>query len=256
MPSPRLVALLALLPLGVACRTALASPGASPPAHVASADFLPPAKDALELNLVSGKSVDLEMLLDRLSESTGVGFLADEATRTQLRQSSLGMHADATIPAAEAWRWSEGVLVASGFQLEPISMRPPYLLGVSTLIPVGGRTPVRHRTVLVASDELELCSEHPAFAYMTVVDMPHVDARQLGNSLRALTNDPTGRNNVIPVGNTSSVVLTGQGPDVADLATMLRIVEDQARKQFEEQPGGSAPGDGDSPPQGATSPPG
>ena len=76
------------------------------------------------------------------------------------------------------------------------------------------------------------------FHYLTVLDLPHVDVRQLGNSLRALTNDPSGTQSIIPVGSSNSLILTGQGTDLSDLAAMLLLIEEQARAAWEERPAG------------------
>lgn len=246
MTSPRLLALLALLPLGVACQTALASSAGARPDHVSSADFLPPAKSPLQVHVGDAKADTLDTLLNALSDSTGVEFTIDEATRNDLRARSTGLAKDITVPAEEAWRWVEGLLVHNGFQLGALSLRPPFLVGVYNAIPRGNQI-ARPRPIQVASADLDVCVEHPAFLYTSLLDLPHVDVRQLGNSLRALTNDMTGTLGLIPVGNTNSILVTGQGTQVSDLAALLLEIERNGREMVERASSGS----GDGTPAGA-----
>jgi hypothetical protein len=246
MPSPRLAALVAALPLCLACQSAFAAQAAPGPDGVAAADFLPPAQRPLELKSGDGQTDNLEHLLGLLAESSGVEFTIDQSTRNQLRQTSTGLAADVTVPAEEAWRWVEGLLVHYGYQLGAVSLRPPYLVGVHFSIPQGGRPFTRPKAIRVAVDDLGLCEAHPAFQYLTVLDLPHVDVRSLGNSLRALTSDPSGSQSIIPVGNSSTLVITGQGTTLSDLAAMLLLIEEHARAAWEQRPAGDSatPGPG------------
>jgi len=233
MSSPRFAGLAALLSICVACQSAFAASGTSGPARLPAADFLPPAERPLELRVDDVQTNNLNHLVGLLAEATGVEFTIDESTRNQLRQMSTGLAVDVTVPPEEAWRWVEGLLVHSGFQLGAVSLRPPYLVGVYPMMPRGGIPAFRPRAIRVAVDDLVLCEAHPAFNFITVLDLPHVDVRQLGNSLRALTSDPSGGQNVVPVGNSNSIILTGQGSTLSDLAAMLLWIEEREREAWE-----------------------
>jgi hypothetical protein len=239
MSARRFSILVALLTLSAACQSTVTATSAPRPERTVLTDFLPPAKHALEVQ--GGLETSLDQLIGMLAEATGIQFAIDPTTRAELQKTSAGLSSPISVPPDEAWRWVEGLLVHTRFQLGMISNRPPQLLGVYST-PRQNEQP-RPRPVFIGEGELALCIEHPAFLYSVVLDLPHVDVRQLGNSLRGLGADPSGAQSVIPVGNTNSVILTGAGGDVATLAAMMRQVEEAARKLYEKAPG-SNPGVG------------
>lgn len=239
MSASRLSILAALLTLSTACQSTVTATSAPRPESTAGTDFLPPAKHALALQ--GGLETSLDQLVGMLAEATGIQFAIDPTTRAELQKTSAGLSSSINVPPDEAWRWVEGLLAHARFQLGMISNRPPQLLGVYST-PRQNEQP-RPRAVFIGEGELDLCTEHPAFLYSVVLDLPHVDVRQLGNSLRGLNTDPSGIQSVLPVGNTNSLILTGSGADVANLAAMMRLVEDAARKLYEKAPG-SGPGAG------------
>jgi len=231
MSTPRL-GLAALLPLCLACQSAFAASGGAAPTRGAEPLF-PPATRAIEVRVTASATDNLAYLVDELADATGVVFTATDQARNMLQQTATGLGADLTIAPSEAWSWIEGLLFHQGFLLSVTTSRPPHVLAVVPAMPVGGMPRTRSTLYLPAS-ELASLEEHPALLVMTVLDLPHTDVRQLGNSLRALTNDPSGAQNVIPVGNTNSVILSGSGQNVLDLVRMLRLVDDKAREAFEQ----------------------
>ena len=231
MPTPRLAVLAALLPICVACQTAFAASGGAPP-EGSSAGLFPPATRSIEVKVAEPATNSLAYLVDELADATGVVFTVTEQARTMLRQTSTGLGADLSIAPTEAWSWTEGLLFHQGFRLTIATSRPPYVLAVVPAVQTGGMPQVRS-TLHVPVTELAALEEHPALLVVTVLDLPHTDVRQLGNSLRALMNDPTGAQNLVPVGNTNSVILSGAGQNVVDLVRILRFVDDAAREAYE-----------------------
>lgn len=219
----RILALVSILPLTLACRSAYASPGGAHP-KPPPAGLLPPAKGPIELKVEGQVGPNLALALEQLSASTGVHFTAHEHVRQQLASTDCGLLTSVSVPASEAWMWVESLLQHEGFLLGILSADAPQLVAVYPLVPQGGRpfSPAYH-TVPVS--QIEALAEHPALLVCTTLELPHTDVRQLGNSLRGLTTDPTGQQNVIPVGNTNSVILTGNGRQVLQLVTTLREVE-------------------------------
>ena len=67
----------------------------------------------------------------------------------------------------------------------------------------------------------------------TVIHLPHTDVRQLSNSMRTMITDANTQQ-MLPAGNTNSMVLTGFASNVAALARMLRIVDEAAATEIEE----------------------
>jgi hypothetical protein len=247
MHAPRFALLAVLLTLSAACQSTVAATSAPQPERTALTDFLPPARHSLEIP--GGQDTNLDQLIGLLAEATGIQFAIDPATRAELQHTSTGLQSSVSVPADEAWRWVEGLLAHARFQLGVISNRPPQLLGVYP--PLTRPDQPRPKPVLLGAGELAQCTEHPAFSYTVVLDLPHTDVRQLGNSMRGLVADPMGGQVVVPIGNTNSIVLTGSGSDVSSLAAILEQVDESARKQIEKSPP-SASGGG---PAGIVPPP-
>lgn len=241
MIQQRLLALAFVLPTTLACQSAFAATGGGAP-NAAPAGLLPPAKGPIEVTVENGAAPKLVAVLAQLSASTGVTFTADERVQQELASSSCGVLSTVSVPAAEAWGWVESLLLQGGFVLCLLSPEAPHLVAVQSLEPRGGRMPTQ-TLHFVPSSQIDALAEHPALLVTTVLEMPNTDVRQLGNSLRGLTIDPTGQQNVIPVGNTDSVILSGTGRQVLSLVTMLREVEaaqaaSAARRAQEAKPAG------------------
>jgi len=77
----------------------------------------------------------------------------------------------------------------------------------------------------VPAEELEAWSDRSAVLITTVLNMPNTDVRTLSNSMRTMLTDANTQQ-IIPVGNSNSLILTGFGSDVVALARMLEIVDD------------------------------
>lgn len=219
----RVLAIALLLPLTLACRTAFAAAGGASPA-APTVGLLPAAKGPIDLPLGEEGGPSLAEVLVQLSATTGVEFTASEQVHQMLRRASCGLLRDVSVPAEQAWKWTESMLEHEGFLLGLLTTEAPYLVAVYPALPTPGRANVRASTV-IAESQLELLAEHPVMLVSMTLDLPHIDVRQLANSLRGLTTDPTGQQNVVPVGNSNSVILTGSGRSVFQLATLLREID-------------------------------
>ena len=60
---------------------------------------------------------------------------------------------------------------------------------------------------------------------ITVLNLPNTDVRTLSNSLRTMLTDANTQQ-IIPLGNSNSVLLSGFGSNVAALAKMLQFVDE------------------------------
>jgi hypothetical protein len=226
----RLLALTSLFSLSLACQSALAASGGGAPDY-RSAGIYPPAARPVEVKVATATTDNLAYLLEELSSATGVAVIIEEQSRNMLAKMRTGLLHDLTIPPAEVWPWIEGVFLHYGFSFGALSTRAPYLVGVYG---PGSPGQFTHRVSLrVPEAELEAFHEHPGFRIRTTLELPYTDVRQLGNSLRAMTTDPTGSQAVIPVGNTNSVILEGTAFEILQLAAMLREVDELSHKALE-----------------------
>lgn len=235
MLAPRILTLLALTLACPSCQASAASlaasTGAGPTVSGRSAqDPLPRARQAVQVRVGDSSNDSLAELVTALSSSTGVAFTMSDHVRSMLSQTRSGVTTNVEIPPDQLWPWVEGLLVHHGFALTARTTEAPFLLGVWQ---ANGRDGAP-RYLRVEADQLASYAQHPALMIRTTLHLPHTDVRQLGNSLRAISADPSGSQMVVPVGNTSSIILSGTGSQVFELMAILQEVERVARGAHEE----------------------
>jgi hypothetical protein len=74
----------------------------------------------------------------------------------------------------------------------------------------------------------------------TILDLPNTDVRNLSNSVRTMFTDANTQQ-IIPVGTSDSLIVTGFGSQVAAVVEMLRLVDEAARRSHERQEAGERP---------------
>ena len=230
---PLALKLLALLALGLtSCRaaesSATATAGSTASRDVARDGILPMPSGPLELTLAGATGISLDELLTRLSKLTGVTYSAVPTTKERLKATTVALSQDQRIPANEVYPWVESLLQQSGYSLAVLENAGAPLVGVYARGDPNSRAPA----INLDATQLHECRMHPATFFSTVLTLPDVDVRSLGNSLRILAPD-TASGGVIPVGTTNSVILSATGRDVADLAAMLLNVQAEAKKKKE-----------------------
>jgi type II secretory pathway component GspD/PulD (secretin) len=227
-----------------ACRASESSaPSQSSPSSAAGASakvepLLPAPSGPLDVSAAAGAHLSLDELLARLSKLTGVTFSMDERVRGLLLHSSVALSQEKRVPVADVYPWVESILQQNGYSLAVLKSGESPLVGVYS--PIGG-SPSQPPSLAVDADHMDECRMHPALLVTTTVHLPHTDVRTLGNSLRAITSDPSAGSGIIPVGNTNSVILTGTGRNVADLVAMLRTIDEQSRSDLDAPAQAAAP---------------
>lgn len=181
---------------------------------------------AAGLHIVGGPergATTLQQLVDEYARRMGWGVLASRETRVQLTQLHCGLSTDQDIPPEAVHGFVESVLAANDFVLSFAHPEPPVVLQLeSTQTP--GRGNLRKNACCVTPDELPRWSTHPAFLVTTVLQLPNVDVRTLSNSLRQMFTDAQTQQ-IIPVGNSDCLIVTGFGADVATLTRLLVLVD-------------------------------
>ncbi len=189
---------------------------------------LPSADLVLE---VSGDSTapSLYAAFVRYGALTGQQLVVDSDTEEILKRIRIPIAATTTIPAADVLGYLEAVLFANDGVLSVERDETPRILKLTSLL-TARRSTARSGARFVASDALSTMRRHPAILVSTVLDLKHVDARQLSNSLRTMITDANTMQ-ILPAGNNSTLVITGFGVAVADLCEHLRLVDDASRPQ-------------------------
>jgi general secretion pathway protein D len=182
-------------------------------------------------------SINLEWLTKICEIYTGIVFTYDDTTSQQLLNAKVRLIGTKRVPKADIYSFYQILMFIHGFILTRVGPEPLSIVLVQPVQPTGNKpNNVRNESVYLTPDELEQYASQVATQVVTVLHLPHTDVRQLGNSLRGLTTDPTGQQNVVPVGNTNSVILTGFASSVASLARILKLVDAESAKDADVSP--------------------
>ena len=197
------------------------------------------AGDFYILNLdETGDGIDLEQLTKWCQIATGKNFTYDDGTSQTLASQKVRLFGTKRIPKEEFYSFYQILMFINGFILTKVG---PDHLAVVLVQPVtpqggGGGRNLRNEAVYLLPDELDQYADQVATQVITVMHLPHTDVRTLGNSLRSLSNDASGTQGVIPVGNTQSVILQGFASNVASLARILRLVDEESARNTDVVP--------------------
>lgn len=206
-------------------------PGVSPTAT----DAFPTPTSGLKIQMAPGEEMmSLDRLLDEFSRVTGQNLLISNDTGTMLRNVSTGLNRSVEVPASEVYPFVENILAHNQYILEVLSDHEPRLLAVHGL-PAPGRNITRLPAPLahfVPAKDIGLYAGHPAVLVTTMIELPSTDVRTLSNSLRGLMSDASTQQ-IVPVGSTNSLILSGSGTSVANLVTVFREGDEGARKADE-----------------------
>ena len=196
------------------------------------------AGDFYVLNLdEEGDGIDLEWFTKLCEQATGIDFTFGDDIAGQLRQTKVRLFGEKRIPKDEFYSFYQIIMFINGFILTKVGPDHLAVVLVQPVTPTGNqRANLRNEAIYLLPEELDDYSDQVATQVITVMHLPHTDVRTLGNSLRGLTNDPTGQQGVIPVGNTNSVILSGFASNVASLARILRLVDEESARDTSVSP--------------------
>jgi len=185
------------------------------------APLLPLPKSALVIAPRPDVPLTLAKLLEQLTATTGVTFSYESSVAKRLELQRVELSAPVELSPQEAYPWVEGLLVQNGFGLGILHLGDKPLVGVFNSMMVPGAVPIEATPQHVPIERIETCRQHPALKVETVIDMgPNVDVRTLGNSLRGMTGNNQACT-IMPIANTSTVVVLGLGLEVANLSATL-----------------------------------
>lgn len=139
---------------------------------------------------------------------------------------ALRFYASGSIEAepAEVARTVDALVAGMGFRWTVVRDAEPRVLGLHSM-DTTARTMIRAEAPFVPIEELARYERFPGLILQTVLALPHTDVRTLSNSLRSMVVDPN-LMQIIPVGNTDTLVLQGSGSALNDLVAMLRRVDE------------------------------
>jgi general secretion pathway protein D len=174
--------------------------------------------------------LSLEAFVKLCQDATGINFTYTEQTAQTLKDKKLKMFGPKTIPKSDFYSFFQIMMIINDFvctKIGPDHLAVVLIQSSQANQRQGGGT-LKKDAVYVAPDDLDQYADQPAVLIHTVVDLPHVDARQLSTSLRQMFPDQQTQS-ILPVSNTS-LILTGFGSDVAAMVRMLQFVDEAAGK--------------------------
>jgi general secretion pathway protein D len=166
----------------------------------------------------------LEAFVKICQTVTGMNFTYGIDTGNQLRTLKLKMFGTKRIPKVDFYSFFQIMMVINDFVCSKIGPEHISVVLISSTTVAGKGNPKRDARQVMPS-EVEQYADQPATLITTVIDLPNTDVRTLSNSLRQMFSDQQTQQ-IIPVGNSNSLIITGFGSDVAAIVKMLRFVDD------------------------------
>jgi len=182
----------------------------------------------------SGKQLSLEEFVLLCQEATGKRFTYADQTRQQLKGTPVLVHGAQRIPKADFYAYFQILLFINDFVC--VEVGPPH---ISVILITGlnnnqRASMIKQKSIYVLPEDLPNYLDQPATLITTVINLPHIDVRQLTTSLRGLLTD-TNTQTLIPASETA-MILQGFGSHIASLAQLLEIVDQNASTGVEIQP--------------------
>jgi len=200
---------------------------ASAPIQKSSSDLFPPPSAGIAIP----NDMQLDKLVAEFSKVTGITAIADTQTKTLL-QAPTGLNRAVEVPAGEVYSFVESVLVQNELYFTVLHEREPRLFAIHGRSAPHG---LREMPFVVASKDIASMGQHPAILIMTTLELAHTDVRTLSNSMRTMFTDANTQQ-IIPVGNSNQLILTGFGGTVASIARMLQEADESAKRAEESVP--------------------
>lgn len=240
------LALLALLQRGVDPNSPPADPPAlqagAQPARAGSSGQLPVVQDTGDSLLIvvdeQTDPIDLLWLTKMCQQNTGFNFVYTNEVAQQLETVKVRMLGPKRVPKSEFFNFYQNLMFIHKFTCTRVGRDATAVYLVQSSQPARGAaaaSELRSEPIYVDSDDVEKYAGQVATQVITVLHLPHTQVRSLQNSLRALGGGDASQN-VISVGESNSVILTGSGSQVAMYARVLKLVDEETAKEAKVAP--------------------
>lgn len=191
-----------------------------------------PAKRGFTLRATAESAPKLAVVVAELELVTGVHFLVDSQVAQRLASVASGLQRDLEVPASDAWRVVETMLVRNDFALMPSGPDEPVLISIVSASQSSSSV-LKASAVLIDASEVDRCADHPAVIFTTVLDADPLDARQTSTSLRQMWPDQQTQS-ILPQ-ESGRFILTGFGPDLLRMTQLLRTMADGKRAEMDKR---------------------
>jgi general secretion pathway protein D len=169
----------------------------------------------------------LEQFVKVCQEATGLNFMIPPDSEQPLKTGKVRMYGTKRIPKKDFYSFFQIIMFINDFACIEVGRAPLSVIVIQQLTNASPRSTVKQRAIYVLPDELERYADEPATLITTVVTLPNTNVRDLSNSLRALTPDQATQN-MLPAGSSDSLILTGFGTNIWQLAQLLYLINEKS----------------------------
>jgi hypothetical protein len=192
------------------------------PIMSASQDPFPLPKSGLALEADKDGPLTLAEVLTEFQRVTGVHVVATSETAATLSKVQAGLSLPLEIPPARVYSTVETLLSQNDYFITLLQTEEPIMIGIQSSLSKQMAT----RLWFTSAADIDSVADHPALMVSTMVTLQNVNVRDLSNSLRQMFQNPIVQQ-VIPMGGSNTVLLSGRGGEVAGLVRLLRTLDDE-----------------------------
>mgnify|MGYP002630666139 CR=1 FL=1 len=192
---------------------------------------VPPIQDLGEAWKISfdesEEGMSLEQFVKICQENTGINFTYSKDTGTSLKGANVRMFGPKVIPKDQFYSFFQIIMIINRFVCTRIGPENLSVVVVASL-ESANRASIKQDALYIAPEEIEAYANQPATLVQTVLHLPNMDVRTMGNSMRQLVVDPNTMQ-LIPIPESNSVILTGFGSNVSSLTRMLMLIDEVSK---------------------------
>ena len=227
-----------LLALAVlAAVTAAPASAAAPlaPQDQGGADGPPPiveSNGSYVLNFAQSEedeSMSLYQFTQACQEVTDYSFTWSQDTEGILKSQKVRLLGQKTIEKERFYSFFQVMMIISDFVCTEVGDEDIAVIKIDSL-QTTARNNLRAGAIYVEPEDLPKYQSQPATLITTVVTLPNTDVRQVSNSMRTMITDANTQQ-MLPAGNSNSMVLVGFGSNVVALANMLSIIDEASKSE-------------------------
>ena len=206
----------------------LLAPAAPPSAQAQDGGETPVIQDIGNNNYLltfdeSPDGMTLEQFVKICQEITNINFTYSTDTSQMLQQNKVRMFGSKVIPKDDFYSFFQIIMIINKFVCTQIGPDDLSVVVVASL-DSPSRATIKQDAVYITPEQIEEYANQPATLVQTVLHVPNMDVRTMGASMRQLVVDPNTMQ-LIPIPESSSVILTGFGSNVSALTKMLLLID-------------------------------
>ena len=206
----------------------LLAPAASLPAPAQDGGDVPLIQDIGNDNYLltfdeTTEGMTLEQFVKTCQQITNINFTYSTDTASMLQGTKVRMFGPKVIPKDDFYSFFQIIMIINKFVCTKIGPADLSVVVVASL-DSPQRATIKQDAIYITPEEIEEYADQPATLVQTVLHVPNMDVRTMGASMRQLVVDPNTMQ-LIPIPESSSVILTGFGSNVSALTKMLLLID-------------------------------